>query len=399
MFKGVNRCFSIKRTKSGEYLFEVLFGNKNRKNYIYTLAEAHAIDLIAKTIAKCEIQVYAKNDESGKIEKTKDNMYWRLNIQPNYNENGTMFLYKLVTKLLTDKKALVIINRDIDKSKLLYVADDFCSSNSIMYEKTFSNVIISDNEDNSMTLQKKYTQNDSIYYSIKNSNLDKAKESFRDNSGKILNAVTKKLLHSKIPKWRLKNPGGQPTILDAETKEPISYEKYKEKITEGLFSEEEAIVMLSEIFDLINLNENNSEKINDYKDEIESIGNTVAKTWNIPLDIFHGNKTEKSTGNEDFITFAVSPYFELLEDGLNIGLVGKNDYLKGEYVKFNKFNITHKDIIDSASGIDKLTGDGFSRNEVNELLGLPKIDEKWADKHHLTKNYGELEGGVKENGK
>lgn len=110
---------------------------------------------------------------------------------------------------------------------------------------------------------------------------------------------------------------------------------------------------------------------------------------------FFGNRTEKSTGNSDFITFAVDLYFELLEDGLNISLVGKEDFLKGEYAKFNRTNITHKDVLDCGTGIDKLTANRFSRNEINKLLKLPQIDEDWANEHSLTKNYGEVKGGAK----
>ncbi len=187
-------------------------------------------------------------------------------------------------------------------------------------------------------------------------------------------------------------------MIDIKTRQPVSYDEYKEKVTEGLLSEDEAIVMLSETFDLINLNKDSNKNLSDYKEEIKQIGDTVASNWNIPLNIFYGNKTEKSTGNEDFITFAVDPYFELLEDGFNISLVGKKDYLKGEYIKFNRTNLNHRDIIDSANGIDKLTADGFSRNEINKLLRLPRIDEAWADEHNLTKNYANVKGGEKENG-
>ena len=381
--------------KSGEYIFDILFKSNNKTNYIYTLAEAHAIDLIAKTISKCEIQVFEKNKEK-KIEKTKNDLYWLLNIQPNYNESGTKFIYKLVTKLLTNKEVLIVINKETDKSKLMYIADDFKASESILYEKTFSNVSISDNYGNSLQMKKTFSQDDAIYYSIKNSNFNVANDEFKTNSAKILNSIEKSYLKANAPKWRLKFPGNQPTMIDAKTKKPITYDEYKDKITEGLLSEEEAIVMLSEVFDLTNLNKDNNKDLKDYKDIVKEIGDFVARSWNIPLDIFYGAKTEKSTGNSDFITFAVSQYFELLEDGFNISLVGKKDYLKGEYVKFNQFNITHKDILDSANGIDKLTSDGFSRNEINELLGLPKIDETWANEHNITKNYANVKGGAEE---
>ena len=388
----------IKRIKSGECIFDILLSSKKKENYIYTLAEAHAIDLIAKTISKCEIQVFAKNKKTEKIEETKNNTYWRLNLQPNYNENGTMFLYKLTAKLLTEQKALILINKDINNSKLLYIADDFNTSNSILYAKTFSDIVIADDEGNKVTLFKKHTSEDTIYYSLKNSNLITAKESFKNSSANILNTIQKNFLKSNTPKWRLKIPGEQPTMIDPTTKQSISYDKYKEKITEGLLSEDEAIVMLSEMFDLMNLNKDNNKNLTDYKDEVKEISNTVARLWNIPLDVFYGSKTEKSTGNNDFITFAVSPYFELLEDGFNVSLVGKKDYLNGEYIKFNRTNLNHRDIIESANGIDKLTADGFSRNEINKLLGLPIIDEDWANEHNLTKNYANVKGGAKENG-
>ena len=245
-------------------------------------------------------------------------------------------------------------------------------------------------------MTKIYTQDDSIYYSLKNNKLITASENFKLNTSKILKAAQKSYINSNTPKWRLGIPGNQPKMLDPSTNEPIDYTKYKQKITEGINSEEEAIVMLSQQFELLNLNKENNKKADDLSNIIKTIGDAVAQKWNIPLDIFYGSKTEKSTGNNDFITFSVSPYFELIEDGFNTTLVGEKDYLKGEYISFNKFSITHKDIIDSANGIDKLIGDGFSRNEINELLGLPRIDEAWADEHNLTKNYGKIQGGEKE---
>ncbi|MGN1302379.1 MAG: hypothetical protein ACI4VO_01825, partial [Clostridia bacterium] len=208
----------------------------------------------------------------------------------------------------------------------------------------------------------------------------------------------KSFIQANAPKWRLKIPGGQPTMIDPETKQPISYEKYKEKITEGIFSEEESIVMLAELFDLINLNKDVNKSISDYKEIIKVISDEVSSDYGIPLDIFYGNKTEKSTSNNDFITFAVDPYYEILEDGFNISLVGKEDYKKGERITFNRFSIFHRDIIDSANGVDKLTGDGFSRNEINKFLRLPKINEDWADIHYITKNYANAKGGAEVNG-
>lgn len=382
----------IFKNSSGEYvsIFDVLFGKGNMENYIYTMAEAHAIDIIARTIAKCEIQTF--ETKNGKIQENRGDLYWTLNVQPNYIETGTKFIYKLVTKLLIDQTALVIINQK-HNGNLLYVADSYNTNNKIFTGKIFSNVIVEDDEGNSINLTKTYNSENTIYYTLKNTKLKAASESFKTNTAKLLKASQKSFIKANTPKWRLKSPGQQPTLIDAATKKPISREQYKEKITEGLMSDEEAIVLLSEYFDLENLMQNNGKSLTDFEGMFKKIGDTVAQNWNIPLDIFYASKTEKSTGTDDFVTMALDLYFELLEDGFNSSLVGKQDFLKGEYIKFNRLNINHRDLIDKASGWDKLISNGFSFNQLSKFLGLPTIDEDWANEHYITKNYANVKGG------
>ena len=122
----------IFKNSNGEYvnIFDIILGNKDFKNYIYTIAEAHAIDLIAKTISKCEIQTFESVNKT--IVSNKGHLYWTLNLQPNLNETGTAFVYKWITKLLTDGTALVIINKTA-KRNLLYVADEYKATNDILY--------------------------------------------------------------------------------------------------------------------------------------------------------------------------------------------------------------------------------------------------------------------------
>ena len=110
-------------------------------------------------------------------------------------------------------------------------------------------------------------------------------------------------------------------------------------------------------------------------------------SFNIPLDIFYGNKTDKSTSTTDFITFGVLPHLQIFEDGLNSKIIEKEAYLNGEHIKVNRFNMQHRDILDSAINMDKLFADGYSHNEINEIVGLSQIDEPWADEHYITKNY------------
>ena len=120
-------------------------------------------------------------------------------------------------------------------------------------------------------------------------------------------------------------------------------------------------------------------------------------SFNIPQDVFYGTKTDKSTSTTDFITFGVLPHLQILEDGLNSKIISKKDYLNGECIKINKLNMQHRDILESANGMDKLFSNGYTHNEINSIAGLPELDEEWANERYITKNYAKL-GSVLEGG-
>lgn len=390
-----NKEVEEKDKSSYEAFVEFILGKDGEVNYLYDVAEAHAIDIIARIIAGCELQVFENN---GKIVKeVKNNLYWSLNVSPNENENGTSFLYKLMVKLLINRKALILVNGIRDNISL-YVAKDFDTTNTILKAKIFKNIQLEDDENNLITLKQEYTIDNCIYFSLKNKFITTANSNFSKNLKTIMFAAQKAFTVNNFPKWRLKNSGGQPTIMDFKTKKPIEYDKYIEKITKGLLDEKESVVLLSEIFDLINLNEKTTKNFEDFSKIFKTISDTVAQKWNIPLDIFYGTKTEKSNGINDLVTLSLKLYFEMLEDGFNKTLVGKKSYLNGEYIKFNILSISHKDLIDKASGWDKLISNGFSFNQLSKFLGLPTINKKWANKHYITKNYANVEGGEEEDG-
>lgn len=376
------------QNQQGEYI-DILTGSTSKEIHVKSLAIGHAIDLIAKTISKSEIKVYRK-DKNKKIIEKIDDVHYKLNISPNPNEQGTAFFYRVVEKLLTDQDALIIIT----ESKNLYVADSFETSEDIMQAKTFSNIKISDLKNNSIKIEKTFNSQDVIYLTLGDSKIKKCINNFYTEYSKLLQAAAQSYKSSNTRKWKLKIPGSQPTMLDPITKKIITYDEYKKKITEGLLDEDkESVIMLSGDFDLLMMDKGTSQTSEDYNKMVKKVNDDIAMSFNIPLDVYYGSKTEKSTGTNDFITFAVSPILEILEDGINSKLIEKKDYIDGERIKINKFNMKHFDIMDVAGSLDKLTGIGFSHNDNRGFLGLPLIDENWANKHHITKNYANVEGG------
>jgi HK97 family phage portal protein len=386
-FKGL---FQADEEKVGSYI-DILLANKAKQLCVKEMAIEHAIDLIASTISKSEIKVFRLNKKINKIVETKDDVYYKLNIKANDNEVGTSFIYKVISKLLHEQEALVISN-----DSLLYLADSFDKSPSITTRKIFSNIKLSDFDGNQFTMDKKtFNSDEVIYLSLAGSKIKKVIDSFYNEYGKMLGIAASSYKAANTRKWRLKLPGTQPKMLDPVTSKEISYEDYKKKITEGLFSEEEAIVMLADSFGLEQLGDNQSKTSEDYRNLILKWEDEIAKAFKIPLDIFHGNKTDKSVGINDYISLAVLPILEILEDGLNASLIKKDAYLLGDHIKVNRYKMKHYDIFDIADPIDKLLGDGFSHNEICGFLDLPLKDEAWANEHFITKNFGKADDMMK----
>lgn len=364
-------------------LFDILYLCQTEKLAIKKNAIEHAIDLIARTISKCEFEYYQYNSTKKCLERTRNNdTYYKLNVKPNDNEIATTFIYNVVSKLLKDEEALII-----SINKKLYLADSFKYSNNILSEKTFYDIKLIDNDNNILELKDKFKSKECIYLNLGLSKIKECLDDYYKDVGKLIAIQDKKYINANINKWKLNVPGTQAKMIDPKTGQPIDYSEYKKKLTDGLLDENDAIIMLASDFNLNKINGDEKYSSEDLIRLQEKWEKEVAMAFNIPIDVFNGSKTDKSTATTDFITFAVLPVTAIIEDGFNSALIKKEDFLKGNMIRINKLNIKHFDIFDCASPIDKLISSGFSHDENRYFLGIPETGETWAQEHHITKNY------------
>ena len=382
----------IKSNEKESNFLDLILGKKAEELYVKDLMIEKAVDMIAKTISKSEIKIFRYDKKEKKVKETIDDIYYRLNVRVNPNEEASSFFYRVISTLLKKQEALIVNSKaNGENTSYLYLADSWDESKDIMKPKIYSKVVLLDLKGNSLTLDKSFNSDDVIHLKLSDSKIQKVLDEFYVDYGKLLNIASRNYKSLNTRKWKFKVPGSQPAIRDAKTGEPITYDDYKKKVTDGLLSEEEAIVMLSEQFELNQIGNEKEKTSEDYLKMIKELGNLVATAFGIPLDVFWGSKTDKSTGTDDFITFAVAPILEIVEDGMNAKLLEKDNYLKGERITIDKFKMKHFDIMDVASSLDKLTGIGFSHNDLRGFLGLPIIDEDWANEHNLTKNYAKVQ--------
>ncbi|PKM75926.1 MAG: hypothetical protein CVU90_15205 [Firmicutes bacterium HGW-Firmicutes-15] len=351
-----------------------------------TIAMEKAIDMIANTISKCEFRHYAI--EGGKVKEKFDEEYYTLNVRPNPNDDGTAFWKRVTKKSFQDYEtgALVVIHNNG-----LYLADSFEVNDKVLVSKTYSNVTIGNYK-----LNKTFSADDVILVKQNNDEIAKLMQKYYANMDTMisyaLNDYRQKngmKIIAKMPgKWKVKKEN-EDVEIDAQT--------YLNTTLRGLFEGDNVGIPVDKSIELQILGEKIPNKDStDFRNLIRHVFEDVATAFHIPRDVFFGTKTEKSTSMTDFLTFAVDNPIQVLEDALNGHMIEKEKYIKGERIVIDKLRIQHFDVIDSAVAMDKYFAIGFSHNEIRRWLSMPRVEEDWADEHHVTKNYSEsTKGGEK----
>ena len=373
-------------------MFDFLFRDKN--NGLQSLAETITIELeklniaklavekaetmIAKAIAKSDILIQTQSEDKRKYE-------YRLNVQPNDNENGTYFWTKVVKKLLREGEVVII--RIGEK---YYRVQSFQESDNVMTGRLYSNITIEAAE-KQYSLFKTFLSGDVIHLRYDNSKIRVLLNSVLSQYETTANSVNAMMQIANTPKFKLKVPGQLNLVRrgkDGESDKKITKEEYTEELKKLLESESLAIITESNGITLEQLGIQTATKAEELVKIKEEINNATAEAYDIPQAVFNGNITEKSDATNEFITYAVGSVAEVINDELTAKLVGAEDYAgKNERVMVWLARFKHVDVVDSANNLDKLRSNGWNFDEIREMVGYPVLNTPFSQARALTKYY------------
>lgn len=349
-----------------------------KKLNIAKLAVEKAETMIAKAIAKSDILIQTQSEHKRKYE-------YRLNVQPNDNENGTYFWTKVVKKLLREGE--VVIVRIGDK---YYRVQSFQESDNVMTGRLYSNITIEAAE-KQYSLLKTFLSGDVIHLRYDNSKIRVLLNSVLSQYETTANSVNAMMQIANTPKFKLKVPGPLNLVRrgkDGESDKKITKEEYTEELKKLLESESLAIITESSGITLEQLGIQTTTKTEELVKIKAEINNATAEAYDIPQAVFNGNITEKSDATNEFITYAVGPVAEVINDELTAKLVGAEDYAgKNERVMVWLARFKHVDVVDSANNLDKLRSNGWNFDEIREMVGYPALNTPFSQARALTKNY------------
>ena len=357
------------------------------KVQLAAMAQEKAAGMIAKAIAKSEI-VLTKGEN-----RRKDMEYYRLNIRPNDNETGTDFWFNVARDLVRTGEAVVVRTQN----GKYYRANSWTMDDYVMFPKTYSNIVLTDGF-NEFTMRYGISSDDIMHFRFNTAKMRVFTDNVLNCMNDALNAVQalETVTHTPIFKYR----------TDANL-------QFRRKTQDG----KEVRITLDDVMDsfkskidgkkLAIIHEQNGTSLDflDFKSNVNAaevqtmadmINKECAAAYDIPLGVFNGQITEQSDATNEFITYAVSPVAEVINDTLSAKLVGEKDYISGERAFVWLAHFKHVDVMDAAPQLDKLRAIGFTLDEIFEMVGYPALNTDFSTARALTKNYtteGMEEGG------
>jgi HK97 family phage portal protein len=374
-------------------MFDFLFQDRNKE--IQSLAEIIAIDMeklnlsklaiekaitmIAKAIAKSDILIQTESKEKNKKE-------YRLNVQPNDHECGTVFWTEVVKQLLTEQEALII-----PLNSKYYRATSWSHTNEVMLKRNYKDVTLSCGGEN-LTIFSTFQSDEVIHLRYDNARIRLYLQNVVGQFDKTMDSINAMMQLSSQPRFKLKLGTNALSFREKQadgTDKVMTRDQYVLKIKKLLTSDALEVLTEQENASVEQLQINTTVKAEELAKMALQINNEVANAFDIPEAVFNGNITEKSDATNEFITYAVSPVAEVINDTLTAYVVGENDYCsKNEKVMVWLARFKHVDVVDSAVNLDKLRGIGFHLDEIRGMVGYPLLNTEFSTERALTKNYG-----------
>ena len=374
-------------------MFDFLFQDRNKE--IQSLAEIIAVDMeklnlsklaiekaimmIAKAIAKSDILIQTESKEKHKKE-------YRLNVQPNDNECGTVFWTEVVKQLLTEQEALII-----PLNGKYYRATSWSNTNEVMLKRVYKDVMLSCGGEN-LTIFSTFQSDEVIHLRYDNARIRLYLQNVVGQFDKTMDSINAMMQLSSQPRFKLKLGTNALSFREKQadgTDKVMTKDQYVLKIKKLLTSDALEVLTEQENASVEQLQINTAVKAEELAKMALQINNEVANAFDIPEAVFNGNITEKSDATNEFITYAVSPVAEVINDTLTAYVVGEDDYCsKNEKVMVWLARFKHVDVVDSAVNLDKLRGIGFHLDEIRGMVGYPLLNTEFSTERALTKNYG-----------
>lgn len=336
--------------------------------------------LIGNALSKCSFRTLRKGQPYRGLES-----YWA-NLQPNPNQSAAAFWREAVYRLYLDNEALLV-----EDGGGIYVADGFSRYGDGTAPNRYQVVSV-----RGVTLPGEYGERDVIHLTLGEQQIYRLNFAMAECYRKILEFTVKS--YQKSRGTRLVVEVNAMPHQEATFKEDM--EKLFNRDLRRLFDRANAAVP---VYRGIKVNELGSktysaEGTRDIRAMMEDVTSLMCRSMGIPPKLMAGDIAGIGDAVEQLLTGCIDPLARMIEQEINRKRYTVSDYLEGTGMRIDTKTIRHMGYQNIGALSEKMIANGWSHNELREILREPLVDEPWANQHLFTKNNGLVEQTGKERG-
>ncbi|MBM6506690.1 phage portal protein [Staphylococcus pasteuri] len=363
----------FKRHSELSWMYDLEFlQDKSKKAYLKQIALNTVIEMVARTISQSEFRVMTGN------KREKDDLHYKLNVQPNKNQNAVDFWQKFIYKLIIDNEVLVVKNDD----GYFFVADDFVKDDDMgLYPHKFINVMV-----NNFEFKRFFSMDDVIYLTYSNQKLEDFSIGLFEDYGEIFGRMIDLQLMNNQVRGVLNIDTTQFKAEDGRAKLQgyidMMFEAFKNNsiaiapLTKGLEYEEHSSKGASQ----------GTQEFKELEELKRTILTDIARMIGVPPSLVIGEMADLEKQIDSYLKFCINPLLRKIESELNSKFFYEQEYLnEDKHIKV--VGIDKRDPLQMSESIDKLVSSGtFTRNQVRIMTGEDPADDPELDKFIITKN-------------
>lgn len=331
-------------------------------------------NIITATLGRCEFVTYNEGDAVKRNE-------WRLwNVQPNQNQSAQQFRAQLIHTLVGKGEALVI-----ELESGIYVADSFTASDDVVKERLYTDIAVG-----SLTLNRKFKEHEVMHFALPDSAWMKTFDSLAQAYASVINSGVKGYRRAQGMKGTLSIDAMQM----GNEKMQKAYEALKNAGFKQFADAESAVLPLYKGMEYTDTTQKtySNQNSRDIRAMVDDLTDFAARMLGIPPVLVNGSVQDTASARRQLVSDCIIPLAKILDCEISRKRYTAGDIERGTLLEVDTSHAIYVDWLTAAQGIDKLIASGAaSVNDVRGLLGLPLIDEEWANRHYLTKNYGDIE--------
>ena len=349
---------------------------------IHNLCLNVCLNMIANAISRCEVRTYRNHKEVWGSE------HYLWNIEPNVNQNSTMFLHEMAYRLCKDNEVLIIAPRRKNGGESLLVAEDWAKPVRFPQKMNeYKGVRVGQ-----VTYDKTFRENDVLHLKLNHVNILPAVQTMTASFERLHAAAVKLYEWSNGQHWKVH-------VNQLQQGDPEFVEKFQKMIDDQVkpfLSSNGAVLPEFDGYDFTNVGAGTGPKDSrDIRALVEDVFDMYARGFGIPAVLVNG-KVE-ATGNADhrWLSGCIQPICDQWQEEANRKRYGYDQWVQGNYLRVDASNINHFDLFANAGNVEKLIGSGvFTVNGILRAAGQPTIPEDWADEHYMTKNIARMSEAV-----